>query len=68
HAVAAVAAISPEIADEALELIEVDYEVLPHVIDVDEAMQDDAPVLHDDMFTQGVEPTPDKPSNIAKRI
>ena len=38
HAVAAVAAISPAIADEALELIEVEYEVLPHVIDVEEAM------------------------------
>jgi CO/xanthine dehydrogenase Mo-binding subunit len=38
HAVAAVAAVSPAIAAEALELIEVDYEVLPHVIDVEEAM------------------------------
>src|SRR2546430_10811239 len=39
HAVAAVAAISPAIAEEAAELIEVDYEVLPHVIDVEEAMK-----------------------------
>ena len=38
HAVAAVAAASKAIADEALALIAVDYEVLPHVIDVDEAM------------------------------
>ena len=38
HAVAAVAAIDAATADEALSLIEVDYEVLPHVIDVDEAM------------------------------
>ena len=68
HAVAAVAATSADIADQAVDLIEVDYEVLPHVIDVDEAMQPDAPVLHDDMFTQGVEPTPDKASNVAKRI
>ena len=44
------------------------YEVLPHVIDVVEAMQPDAPLLHDDLFTVGVEPKPDKPSNIAKRI
>jgi len=46
HAVAAVAATSPSIAEEALALIEVDYEVLPHVIDVQEAMADDAPILH----------------------
>src|SRR5438105_6658174 len=62
HAVAAVAAMSPAIAEEALDLIEVDYEVLPHVIDVEEAMQPDAPLLHDDQFTQGVEPKPTRPS------
>jgi len=68
HAVAAVAAISSAIAEEALDLIEVDYEVLPHVIDVEDAMAPDAPVLHDDLYTQGVEPAPEKPSNVAKRI
>ncbi len=68
HAVAAVAALSPAIAAEAVELIEVEYEVLPHVIDVEAAMAADAPLLHDDLFTQGVEPKPEKPSNIAKRI
>src|SRR5216684_1841035 len=68
HAVAAVAATSVAIADEAVELIEVEYEVLPHVIDVEAAMASDAPVLHDDMFTQGVEPKPTKPSNVAKKI
>src|SRR5258708_6722612 len=68
HAVAAVAATSPSIAEEALDLIEVEYEVLPHVIDVEDAMAAGAPVLHDDLFTQGVEPKPEKPSNIAKRI
>ena len=47
HAVAAVAAISPAIAEAALDLIEVDYEVLPHVIDVEAAMAPDAPLLHD---------------------
>ncbi len=68
HAVAAVAATSAAIADAALALIEVSYEILPHVIDVEEAMRDDAPVLHDDLFTAGVEPKPDKPSNVAKRV
>jgi len=47
HAVAAVAASSASVAKRALALIEVDYEVLPHVTDVDEAMKLDAPVLHE---------------------
>ncbi|MBM3504472.1 MAG: xanthine dehydrogenase family protein molybdopterin-binding subunit [Alphaproteobacteria bacterium] len=68
HALAAVAATSAAIADEAIELIAVDYEVLPHVIDVDEAMAPGAPLLHDDLITAGVEPKPNKPSNVAKRI
>ena len=68
HAVAAVAATSAAIARQALALIEVDYEPLPHVTDVDAAMAPDAPILHDDMFTAGVEPAPDKPSNIVQRV
>ena len=60
HAVAAVAAASKAIADEALALIAVDYEVLPHVIDVDEAMKPDAPLLFEDMITRGVEPPPSR--------
>jgi len=68
HAVAAVAATSVAIARKALKLIDVTYEVLPHVIDVVAAMAANAPLLHDDLFTAGVEPKPDKPSNIAKRI
>ncbi|MEE2928542.1 MAG: xanthine dehydrogenase family protein molybdopterin-binding subunit [Chloroflexota bacterium] len=47
HAVAAVAATSGHIAEEALALIDVDYEVLPAVVDVLDAMKDDAPVLHE---------------------
>src|SRR6185437_1085265 len=68
HAVAVVAATDAIIADQALALIEVDYEVLPHVIDVDEAMKPDAPLLFEDMITRGVEPTPTRPSNISKRL
>jgi len=68
HAVAAVAATDPAIAEEACELIEVDYEVLPYVIDVEDAMAPDAPILHDDLLTQGVEPKPTKASNVAKRV
>ena len=68
HPVAAVAAMSQLIADEALELIDVQYEVLPFVIDVEEAMAPDAPVLHADLFTAGVNPKPTTPSNIAKVV
>lgn len=67
HAVAAVAAIDARTAKEALKLIAVDYEVLPHVTDVDEAMKPTAPLLHDRVFTEGVDPKPAKPSNVAKR-
>ena len=68
HAVAAVAAISASIANRALALIDVDYEVLPHVIDVEEAMADDAPLLFEDMVTRGADPAPDRPSNVAKQV
>ena len=67
HAVAAVAATSSDIADQALALIEVEYQVLPHVIEVEAAMAPDAPLLHKDLFTKGVTPKPDKPSNIAEK-
>ncbi|MDG4876986.1 xanthine dehydrogenase family protein molybdopterin-binding subunit [Mesorhizobium sp. WSM4935] len=67
HAVAAVAAIDARTAREALKLIEVDYEVLPHVTDVDEAAQHHAPLINDQVFTEGLEEKPAKPSNITKR-
>ena len=46
--VAAVAAESEEIAEEALKLIKVDYEVLPAVFDENEAIKPGAPVIHDE--------------------
>jgi len=52
--VAIVAAETPEIAQRALELIEVDYEVLPAVVDPERAMQDGAPVIHDEPDTEGI--------------
>ena len=51
HAVAGVAATSPHIAEEALSLIDVEYEVLPWVIKVLDAMKADAPVLHENLAT-----------------
>ena len=66
HAVAAVAATSPHIAEEALALIQVDYEELPPVMDVQDAMREDAPLLHDDTLrTTYMGEASDKPSNIA---
>jgi CO/xanthine dehydrogenase Mo-binding subunit len=65
HAVAAVAAVSSHVAEEALALIKVDYEVLPHVLDVKEAMQPNAPVLLDDLRTEELGKKGTEPSNIA---
>ncbi|RWF58285.1 MAG: xanthine dehydrogenase family protein molybdopterin-binding subunit [Mesorhizobium sp.] len=67
HAVAAVAAVDARTARQALKLIEIDYEVLPHVTDVDEAMKHTAPLLNDAIFTEGLEEKPVKPSNVTKR-
>ncbi len=68
QALAAVAANSDAIARKALALIEVEYEILPHVTDIGTAMRADAPLLHEDMFTEGVSPKPDRPSNIATQV
>jgi CO/xanthine dehydrogenase Mo-binding subunit len=67
HALAAVAAVSADVADEALSRIKVTYEALPHVVDVEEAMRAEAPVLHEHLFTGGLEARPDRPSNVAHR-
>ncbi|MDE0659185.1 MAG: xanthine dehydrogenase family protein molybdopterin-binding subunit [Gammaproteobacteria bacterium] len=67
HAVAAVAATTAEAAEAALGLIDVDYEPLPWVIDVDDAMQPDAPVLHEFLRTQGDDSAADAPTNVASR-
>jgi CO/xanthine dehydrogenase Mo-binding subunit len=68
HAVAAVAATSLTIAEQALELIDVKYEVLTPVMSAEAAMKDDAPILHADMFTEGLEEKPDRASNVASRM
>ncbi|MBI1915471.1 MAG: xanthine dehydrogenase family protein molybdopterin-binding subunit [Planctomycetes bacterium] len=68
QAVAAVAAVSAHLAEEALKLIAVEYEGLPHVTDVRAAMQDGAPLLHDDLVTESLGKPTGKRSNIAKHI
>ncbi|MEM4001581.1 MAG: xanthine dehydrogenase family protein molybdopterin-binding subunit [Saccharolobus sp.] len=45
--VAAVAAIEPEIAEEAIEKIHVEYEELPAVFNIEEALKEDAPLIHE---------------------
>ena len=50
HAVAAVAADNPHIAEEAVKLIEVAYELLPPVMDVRSAMAEGATVIHENFF------------------
>src|SRR5579883_1070652 len=68
HAIAAVAATNPHIAEEALSLIKVDYEPLPPVLDVRDAMRDDAPILHERLRTRSLAGTGDKPTNVAQHI
>ena len=69
HAIAAVAATDAHIAEDALALIDVEYEVLPPVLDVREAMAEGAPILHEDLRTRDTTPlaenNPDKASNVA---
>ena len=52
HAVAAVAADNWHLAEQALSLIDVEYEVLPAVFDADEAMKDEAPLVHERLANQ----------------
>jgi putative selenate reductase molybdopterin-binding subunit len=52
--VAVVAAETPEIAKNALRLIEVDYEVLPAVFRLEDALKDGAPIIHDEEDTEGL--------------
>ena len=68
HQVAAVAAIDPHTAEEALEFIDVEYEVLPPVVKVLDAMKEDAPLLHEDMRTDEMGEKSEKPSNIASHF
>lgn len=63
--VAVAAAETPEIAEEALGLIEVEYEILPAVTDPEAAMKPGAPVIHDEPDTEGVH---DRDRNIVHHV
>jgi CO/xanthine dehydrogenase Mo-binding subunit len=65
HAVAAVAAANLHVAEEAAKLIKVEYEELPVVISVLDAMKDGATLLHDDLFTSSLGETTKTASNVA---
>ena len=69
HAIAAVAASSPHVAEEAVKLIAVDYEVLPAVMTAPQGMAADAPILNDTIRTDELgETIADKPSNVAQHF
>ncbi|MFO0891356.1 MAG: xanthine dehydrogenase family protein molybdopterin-binding subunit [Isosphaeraceae bacterium] len=66
--VAAVAAASPHLAEEAAARIRVEYEVLPSVTWVLDAMKDDAPLLHPELRTDSMGQRGDRPTNVAAHI
>jgi CO/xanthine dehydrogenase Mo-binding subunit len=68
HAVAAVAALNSHIAGEALDLIEIEYEVLQPVMEVRDAMRPDAPLLDENRRTKTMAGKGDTPSNIASHV
>ncbi len=65
HPVVAVAARTPHVAAQALDLIRVEYDVLPPVVDVLAAMEEDAPLLHATLYTESPTGRSEKPSNVA---
>jgi CO/xanthine dehydrogenase Mo-binding subunit len=68
HAIAAVAAGSPHIAEEALRLIKVDYEPLPPVMDVREAMKPGATLLNPELRTDTAGEKAAESSNVAAHL
>ncbi|MDA0264382.1 MAG: xanthine dehydrogenase family protein molybdopterin-binding subunit [Chloroflexi bacterium] len=68
HPVAAVAAVNQHVAEAALAEIKVEYEVLPAVMNVHQAMAEGAPLLHEDLTTTELGERTDKKSNVATHI
>ena len=68
HAIAGVAAINPHVASEALDLIEVEYEILPHVLSATEGMKEDAPILIEGLRTEEFGRQASGPSNVAEHF
>ncbi len=68
HAIAAVAADSPHVAEQAVSLIDVKYEVLPAVLTAPDAMAPGAPILHDNLRTEEFGEQTDTVSNVAEHF
>ena len=72
HPVAAVAATDPHLAEDALDAIEVEYEVLQPVMSIDEALLPTTPLLHDPAISAEVEglfdPVDGRQTNMARRL
>jgi CO/xanthine dehydrogenase Mo-binding subunit len=68
HPVAAVAATTVDQAREACKLIEVQYEPLPAVLSIEQAMAPGAEILHPDAPPMGAEPLPEAPTNAMRRF
>lgn len=68
QAVAAVAARDVHIAEEALSLIKVEYELLPVLTWVLDAMEEGSPLLHEDLRTNEMGKKADTPSNISDHL
>lgn len=67
--VAAVAAVSADVAEAALAAIRVEYEVLPPVLSIEEAEREGSPVIHDEPEARAVIPVPYEPKkNVAARV
>src|SRR4030043_1482630 len=65
--VAAVAATDPDIAEEALDLIKVEYEILPAIFDPEEAMKEGALLIHEE-HVSGKEKKPTNVLNLPWRL
>ena len=68
HAIAGVAAKTETAAEAALALIEVNYEVLPPIMSIEDAMADGAALIHENLITKGMAEQPTSPSNISSRM
>ena len=68
HPVAAVAAINPHVAEEALRSIKVEYQQLPPVMNVRDAMEEGSELLHEDLYTSYLGENAEKPSNVAAHL
>ena len=68
HAVAGVAATNAHVAEEALALIDIQYDVLPPVLTAPDGMKDGAPLLHENLKTSELGEQTDKSSNLAEHF